>query len=97
MRQDKNRTVAVIQNERQPATSNYQIDVKINPPQQFTVKSPATRVEACDYLNISLPTLSKLLKEGKIPCFNIGRSIRINWTDLEAFITNRGIITYSSN
>lgn len=54
------------------------------------VKPPATRSQAKEFLNISLPTLDILLKTGQIPSFKIGRQVRINWSDLEAYVLKKG-------
>ncbi|SCW88415.1 helix-turn-helix domain-containing protein [Mucilaginibacter sp. NFR10] len=53
----------------------------------LSTKPPATRYEACEFLNISIPTLRKLIRLNQLPAFNIGRQIRINWSDLEQFST----------
>ena len=49
-------------------------------------KAPATRIEACKFLNISLPTLVKLIHSGQLKSFNIGNRVRIRWSDLEAYV-----------
>ena len=49
-------------------------------------KAPATRMEACKFLNISLPTLIKLIQSKQLPAFNIGNRVRIRWSDLEAYV-----------
>lgn len=49
-------------------------------------KAPATRMEACKFLNISLPTLVKLIQTGQLKSFNIGNRVRIRWSDLEAYV-----------
>jgi excisionase family DNA binding protein len=36
-----------------------------------------TRNQACKFLQVSTPTLSKLIKEGKLPCHRIGNVLRI--------------------
>ena len=54
------------------------------------VKPPATRQEACRYLNISLPTLDHLISSGQLAAFNIGRQVRLRWPDIEAYINKKG-------
>lgn len=48
-------------------------------------RAPATRQEACRFLNISIPTLDKLIKSNQLPTFTIGRQVRIKWIDLLSF------------
>lgn len=54
------------------------------------VRPPATRKEAADFLGLSLPTLDTLIKTDQLKAFNIGRQIRVNWNDLEAFLNEKG-------
>jgi len=58
-------------------------------PDHPEVKPPATRQEACKFLNISLPTLDTLIKSNQIPCFSIGRQVRIRWCDLELYVNQK--------
>jgi len=51
--------------------------------------SPATRREASHFLGVSLPTLDILLKTNQIKSFNIGRQVRINWSDLDNYINTK--------
>ncbi len=53
------------------------------------IKPPATRAEAAKFLNISLPTLDVLVKTEQIRAFNIGRSVRITWAELERYVADR--------
>ncbi|WDF79552.1 excisionase family DNA-binding protein [Mucilaginibacter sp. KACC 22773] len=53
------------------------------------IKQPAKKKEAAAYLGISLSKLNELLRLNELPSFNIGRSVRINWTDLEAFVNKK--------
>jgi excisionase family DNA binding protein len=56
--------------------------------QQPTIKSgTATRQQAADHLNISLPTLAEYTKLGKIQGQRIGRRVLYKWTDLDAALT----------
>jgi excisionase family DNA binding protein len=64
-------------------------DLKLIPQEEPEAKSPATRQEACKFLNISLPTLDKLTASGQILTFKIGRQVRIRWSDIEAYVNNR--------
>ena len=52
-------------------------------------KPPATRQEACRYLNISLPTLDHLISTGQLSAFNIGRQVRVRWHDIEAYVNKK--------
>jgi len=58
---------------------------------QNEIRAPATRQDACDYLNISIPTLYKLIKSNQLPTFFIGRSVRIRWSDLEDFVNKKSL------
>lgn len=58
----------------------------------FKPTPPATRKEAGEFLGISLPTLDILLKTNQIKSFNIGRQVRINWSDLELYLEEKGRI-----
>jgi len=69
-------------------------DLKINlvqsiPSIQKETRAPATRQDACEFLNVSMPTLHKLIKTNQIPSFFIGRSVRIHWSDLEDFVNKK--------
>lgn len=55
-----------------------------------TMKAPATRRDAAEYLGISLPTLDQLIKSNQLPVFNVGRQVRIKWSDLEDYINKKG-------
>jgi len=61
-------------------------------PEEELPKPPATRKEAAQYLNISLPTLDTLLDRGSIASFKIGRQVRINWIDLEGYVRSKNDI-----
>lgn len=65
-------------------------DLKLIQQPEPEAKSPATRQEACKFLNISLPTLDKLISSGQILTFNIGRQVRIRWADIEAYVNKQG-------
>jgi excisionase family DNA binding protein len=52
-------------------------------------EAPATRQHAASYLGVSLPTLDKLINSGQLKAFNIGRQVRIKWTDIQAYV-NKG-------
>lgn len=64
-------------------------ELKIIQPTVYEMKAPATRQQACKFLNISLPTLDKLTKSGQIKAYGIGRQIRINWAELEKFVEHQ--------
>ena len=51
-----------------------------------------TRLEACEYLKISLDTLERMLKRGDIPAYRLGpKQIRIKREDLNAYLEARSI------
>lgn len=50
--------------------------------QDHSDRPPFTRKEAAIHLGVSLPTLDTLIKTGQIKSFNIGRSVRITWDEL---------------
>lgn len=54
-----------------------------------TNTKPITAPELCRYLNISLPTLIRWRKKGKIPFLQIGGSIRYDKASVIAAIENR--------
>lgn len=60
-------------------------DQSLNGP-EYVTKAPATRQQAAKFLNVSLPTLDKLIRSNQLTSFNIGRQIRIKWADLEAYV-----------
>lgn len=53
-------------------------------------KPPARRQEAAKFLGLSLPTLDTLIKTGQIKSFSIGRQVRIDWKEIEAFLNKKG-------
>ena len=65
--------------------------IQATPISQNELKAPATRQDACDFLNVSIPTLHKLIKTNQIATFSIGRSVRIRWSDLEAFVNKKSL------
>lgn len=63
-------------------------DTSLNNTKSLESKPPATRKEACKFLNISIPTLDKLIKSNQLPAFFIGRQVRIKWIDLDSYIND---------
>lgn len=53
------------------------------------MRAPATRQEAAQFLGISLPTVDQLIRSKQLASFRIGKSVRINWSDLESFISSK--------
>jgi excisionase family DNA binding protein len=51
---------------------------------------PATKKEAANYLGVSMPTLDALMRSGELKFFNIGRSVRLRWADIDAYINQKG-------
>ena len=47
--------------------------------------------EACERLGITLRTLYRFIDEGQLPAYKMGRVIRLQETDIEAFITKMRI------
>ena len=45
-----------------------------------------TREQAAKYLQISLPTLSRLLRDGALPVYRNGRVVRINRDDIDTYL-----------
>ena len=45
-----------------------------------------TRKQAAQYLQISLPTLSRLLREGRLEVHKEGRIVRIHRDDIDAWL-----------
>lgn len=43
--------------------------------------------EAARYLKVSVPSIRKYVKSGKIPSYRQGYIIRLNKADLDAFLT----------
>lgn len=59
-------------------------------PEPTKLRAPATRNEAAKFLSLSLPTLDSLIRTEQLKAFNVGRQVRIDWNELEAFIKNKG-------
>lgn len=53
----------------------------INPVEILTPK------QVCMYLSLPLSSLYKLCREGKIPCFKVGKHWRFRMTDLNSWMT----------
>lgn len=49
-------------------------------------RAPATRKETAEYLGLSAQSVDTLVKSGQLKSFNIGRSVRFRWADIEAYI-----------
>jgi len=45
-----------------------------------------TPEQVCDYLSLPRSSLYKLCREGKIPCFKVGRHWRFRNVDLESWM-----------
>lgn len=58
-------------------------------PANMEQRAPATKKEAADHLGISLPTLDQLIKTKQLKSFNIGRSVRFRWVDIEAYLDKK--------
>jgi excisionase family DNA binding protein len=69
-------------------------ELKLIQPSTSEIKAPATRAQACKFLNISIPTLSRLINSKQLTAFNIGRQIRIDWSELERYVTSQGSPNY---
>ena len=48
-----------------------------------------TVAEVADYLQVSLPTVYRLARHGRIPAFRIGRDYRFGRDAIEKFVTDR--------
>lgn len=55
-------------------------------PQSIVQPLAVSRDEAAKMLRISVPSLDRLAKEGKISPSHLGRSVRYSVTELEAFL-----------
>ncbi len=49
-------------------------------------KKLLTIKEVCEYLNVSKPTIYRLIKEGKLKPIKIGRATRFDKEDIDKFI-----------
>ncbi len=49
-------------------------------------ESLITKKEACDKLKVTLPTINRMIKEGKIEAFKIGGIVRITESSLVEMI-----------
>jgi excisionase family DNA binding protein len=56
----------------------------------FQQKYGLTVEEVVQVLGTCERTVRKLIAEGKLPHFRVGRSVRIPWPDLKAWIENGG-------
>jgi excisionase family DNA binding protein len=50
-----------------------------------------TRHQVCERLQISLPTLERLIRRGELPVVKIGRRVLIRRQTLEAFLRSREV------
>jgi excisionase family DNA binding protein len=48
-----------------------------------------TRRQVCERLQISLPTLERLIRRGELPVIKVGRRVLIRRRTLEAFLRQR--------
>ena len=48
-----------------------------------------TRQQVCERLQISLPTLERLIRRGELPVVKVGRRVLIRRQTLEAFLRQR--------
>jgi len=56
-----------------------------NPP-HTSLRSLLTAARVAEILNVSLRTVRRLIKDGKLPIVHVGRSVRIRPEALEALI-----------
>lgn len=59
----------------------------LSPPDKSTNDELLSKKQAAIFLKMSLPTLSKLVLEGVIPCRRIGSNIRFKKSELENSLT----------
>ena len=59
------------------------VEAVVNPPETVT------RKWAADRLNVSMPTLHKLMNDGEIRFIKIGRSTRFERQEIERFLKSR--------
>jgi excisionase family DNA binding protein len=50
-----------------------------------------SRQQVCERLQISLPTLERLIRRGELPIVKIGRRVLIRRRTLEAFLRQREV------
>jgi excisionase family DNA binding protein len=43
-----------------------------------------SRIRAAQMLDVSIQSIDKLMKDGKLPAFRVGRAVRIKLSDLHA-------------
>lgn len=58
-------------------------EIKTPPPPDEIV----SRIRAAKELGVSLPTLDKNTREGKIPCYRIGRQVKYKMNELKLSLT----------
>jgi len=51
--------------------------------------TPATRSKAAEYLGLSRSTIDQLVRSKQLKVTKIGRAVRFQWSDLDAFIKSR--------
>ena len=61
----------------------------IKEPQKTAEVKPLSRVQAAKHLQISLPTLDRLLKSGRLKSSQIGRQKRIRLEDINEYLKGR--------
>jgi excisionase family DNA binding protein len=50
------------------------------------LKQMLTKGEVCTVLDVSIPTLDKLIRVHRLPCVRIGRRMRFNPNDIEKWL-----------
>lgn len=53
---------------------------------EATTELLMTKADLVEKLRISLPTINRLIRSGRLPSVNIGRSVRFRREDVEQFI-----------
>lgn len=46
--------------------------------------------EVAEYLRVTTKTVYKLISEGELPSFRVGRAVRLRRADVEAFVSRAG-------
>jgi excisionase family DNA binding protein len=78
--------LSIVEQATRNVLKDYQPASAVDQPQP-----PATKKQAAEHLCVSMPTLDALMRSGKLKFFNIGRSVRLRWTDIDAYINKKGV------
>ena len=63
----------------------------MKPRDDATPRRFMTAAEVADYFHVSLTTVHRLARDGRIPAFRIGRDYRFDRNEIEKLVTDRTV------